>query len=157
MLKSVQIPRLCMWFVNFPHPQGSRCLHVLVKDIPSHAYQLSFESSTNWTQFYAGAPEILEYWKKVADKYGVRKHVRLQHKCLEARWDESRSKWTVKLLKSDQETPTVVEDEADVLITGTGLLNEWKWPAIDGLHEFKGDLLHTANWDDSFDATVSES
>lgn len=82
------------------------------------------------------------------------KHVRLNHRCLEARWDESRSKWIVKLERLCSAEPTTFEDEADVLFTGTGLLNEWKWPDIQGLHKFRGDLLHTANWDDTFDPTV---
>ncbi|KIV89327.1 hypothetical protein PV10_08903 [Exophiala mesophila] len=122
-------------------------------DIPSHAYQLSFESWTEWSQFYSGAPEILQYWKMVAEKYRVRDFVRFQHKCVEARWDESRSKWTTKFLRLDSAEPSIVEDEADVLITGTGLLNDWKWPSIEGLQDFKGPLLHTANWDESFDVT----
>jgi cation diffusion facilitator CzcD-associated flavoprotein CzcO len=124
-------------------------------DIPSHAYQLSFESWIGWSQFYAGALEILDYWRRVADKYGVGEHVMFQHKCVEARWDETQSKWRAKFLRVDLEEPLIVEDEADVLVTGTGLLNEWKWPKIEGLHTFKGDLLHTADWDDKFDSTVS--
>ncbi|KAF4465021.1 FAD-dependent pyridine nucleotide-disulfide oxidoreductase [Fusarium albosuccineum] len=113
------------WFENrYP---GCAC------DIPSHAYQLSFESWTDWNHFYAGAPEILEYWKKVADKYNVREHI-------------------VRLQKVDADPPVIIEDEADVFITGTGLLNEWKWPSIPGLHSFTGEILHTANWQDSFSA-----
>lgn len=27
-----------------------------------------------------------------------------------------------------------------------GVLNTWKWPSIEGLHSFKGDLCHTARW-----------
>lgn len=91
----------------------------------------------------------------VAEKYRVRDFVRFQHKCIEARWDEARSKWTTKFLRLDADEYTIVQDEADVLITGTGLLNDWKWPSIEGLQDFRGDLLHTANWDDSFDVTVS--
>ncbi|KAF2999664.1 hypothetical protein E8E13_000900 [Curvularia kusanoi] len=49
--------------------------------------------------------------------------------------------------------PEVVHDSADVLVTGTGTLNEWKWPEIEGLHSFQGTLLHSANWDQSFDST----
>lgn len=116
---------------------------------------MSTESWTDWSQFYASAPEIWEYWNRVANKHDVRRHVRLNHKCIEARWDDVRAKWTVKLERLDASPAAVVEDEADVLITGTGLLNEWKWPAIEGLHSFKGDLLHTANWDERVDLTVS--
>ncbi|KAM0185246.1 hypothetical protein ACHAPI_012236 [Fusarium lateritium] len=132
------------WFENrYP---GCAC------DIPSHAYQLSFESSTDWSHFYAGASEILDYWKRVADKYKVRDNVRLSHKCLQATWDESRAKWTVRLQRVDVDPPVIIEDECDVFITGTGLLNEWKWPSIPGLHDFKGTILHTANWQDNFTA-----
>lgn len=48
----------------------------------------------------------------------------------------------------------VFEDSADVFITGTGLLNEWKWPAIPGIERFGGKLLHSACWDESYDMTV---
>ena len=27
--------------------------------------------------------------------------------------------------------------------------SNWKWPDIEGLHDFKGTLLHTAKWDES--------
>ena len=30
-------------------------------------------------------------------------------------------------------------------MTGEGVLNEWKWPDIDGLDRFQGTLLHSAN------------
>lgn len=95
------------------------------------------------------------YWKRVAAKYDIYKHVRLNHKCVEARWNEQTSKWQVRLERTDLFQTSIVEDEADVFITGTGTLNEWKWPSINGLHDFKGKLLHTANWDDSWDPQVS--
>lgn len=154
-----QISWLRLWYVLRVVPSLHPSFYLLdfCADVASHVYQLSYESWTDWSKFYADAPEILEYWKRVADKYDVRKHVKLSHKCTEAVWDESRSKWIVRLLRSDLDEPVVVEDEADVLITGTGLLNQWKWPDISGLHDFKGELLHTANWNDNFDPTVSTS
>lgn len=32
-----------------------------------------------------------------------------------------------------------------------GILNTWKWPEIEGLHDFKGPLMHSAKWDHSVD------
>lgn len=122
-------------------------------DVPSHAYQLSFESWPDWSDFYANAPEILKYWKLVAKKYDVTKHIRFRHKCIEARWNEQACKWTVKI--EDLDTGLTLEDSADVLMTGTGTLNDWKWPDIPNLHQFEGPLLHSANWDEGFDPTVS--
>lgn len=41
----------------------------------------------------------------------------------------------------------------DIFIKATGNLNKWAWPDIPGLERFKGDLIHTAHWNDSFDPT----
>lgn len=62
-------------------------------------------------------------------------------------------RWFVQML--DLDTGNTFEDTADVFMTGTGLLNEWKWPSIPGLHSFKGRLLHSACWDEEFDSEVS--
>jgi cation diffusion facilitator CzcD-associated flavoprotein CzcO len=45
-------------------------------------------------------------------------------------------------------------DQADVLIQATGALNNWTWPNIPGLHDFKGKLLHSASWDEDYDYSV---
>ncbi|KAM0208249.1 hypothetical protein ACHAQD_011668 [Fusarium lateritium] len=125
------------WFENrYP---GCAC------DVPAHAYQLTYESSPRWSSFFAQAPEILQYWKDVAAKYNVRKNIRFETKCIGARWNEDTKKWhvQVKNLKTNVES----EDSADVLVTGEGVLNEWRWPDIAGIDSFKGTLLHSANWD----------
>ncbi|KAJ4138647.1 hypothetical protein NW768_002498 [Fusarium equiseti] len=118
-------------------------------DVPAHAYQLTYESSPRWSSFFASAPEILQYWKDVATKYNVRKHMRFQQKCIGARWDEAINKWHVRL--KDLSTGSEYEDSSDVLVTGEGVLNEWKWPDIEGIQSFKGSLLHSANWDPQID------
>lgn len=46
----------------------------------------------------------------------------------------------------DNRCQTVV-DTADVLISARGVLNDWKMPDIPGLNDFKGELMHSANWD----------
>lgn len=38
------------------------------------------------------------------------------------------------------------DDHVDMILDGCGVLNKWKWPNIPGLHDFKGDLLHSAQW-----------
>lgn len=105
----------------------------------------------SWSKFYASAPEILEYWKKIVEKYNLRRFMKFNHKCVEARWNEETSKWHVKL--EIVGTGEIVEDVGDVLMVGLGALNDWKWPDIKGLHDFQGKILHSANWDTSYDAT----
>ena len=75
--------------------------------------------------------------------------MKLGHKCVEARWNEETSKWHVKI--QNLATKEIHEDIGDVFMTGIGSLNEWKWPDLKGLHDFKGPLLHSANWDPDFD------
>ena len=65
-----------------------------------------------------------------------------------------RGTWTDPTQVENVNTGEIFEDSSDVLISATGALNDWKWPSIPGLQEFKGALLHSANWDESFDWTV---
>jgi cation diffusion facilitator CzcD-associated flavoprotein CzcO len=54
----------------------------------------------------------------------------------------------------DVHSGTIYYDSCNLLISGTGALNDWKWPNIPGLSEFKGKLLHSASWDETYDWTV---
>ncbi|KAF4185574.1 hypothetical protein CNMCM7927_006518 [Aspergillus lentulus] len=131
------------WFENrYP---GCAC------DIPAHTYQATFEPNKEWSTFYAAAPEIHAYWKRVAEKYGCMKYVKLKQGVVEAVWDDSKSKWQLKV--QDIQTDSVYSDECNILISATGALNSWKWPDIPGLHDFKGKLQHSARWDESYDYT----
>ena len=117
-------------------------------DIPAHCYQLSFEANPSWSSFYAQAPEILDYWKRVANKYRCRKYMKLGYKAVEAKWDERFSKW--KVILEDIRSGRKFEEESDVLISAIGSLNEWNWPPIPGLQDFGGKLLHSAAWDQGY-------
>ena len=46
-------------------------------------------------------------------------------------------------------------DRSDVLLTAIGVLNEKKWPLIPGLKNFRGKMMHSADWDDKFEYSVS--
>ena len=38
------------------------------------------------------------------------------------------------------------EVQCDILINASGYLNHWEWPQIPGIKDFKGTLMHSANW-----------
>ncbi|KAL4977944.1 hypothetical protein BDW66DRAFT_165334 [Aspergillus desertorum] len=118
-------------------------------DIPAHTYQATFEPNKEWSTFYAAAPEIHKYWKHVSAKYGCEKYIKFKHRVVSATWDNDRSKWTLQVQNLD--SGEIIEDQCDVLVSASGALNEWKWPNIPGLHDFKGKLMHSANWDESYD------
>ncbi|KAK5044672.1 hypothetical protein LTR84_010564 [Exophiala bonariae] len=123
----------------------------MYSDIPAHAYQFNFANNPNWSRFYAEGGEIHEYLKDVAWKYDVEKYVRFRHRFESAEWNETDHKWIITL--KDLETQQVKIDIADVLLKGTGNLNQWDWPEIPGLHDFQGPYMHSAKWDETFDWT----
>ncbi|RAH79614.1 dimethylaniline monooxygenase [Aspergillus japonicus CBS 114.51] len=127
------------WFENrYP---GCGC------DIPSVNYQFSWAPSPDWTSFYSGAPEILKYFKRVADEHGLHKYIRLSHRVVGASWNEHDEQWRVKVQRGDN-PDDVFEDRGHILVNASGVLNKWKWPAIQGRETFQGPMLHSAHWDD---------
>src|SRR5437763_2650777 len=56
-------------------------------DIPSHLYSFSFEPNPNWSRVYPSQPEILDYLRRCADKYGLRDHILLHSDVCEAEFD----------------------------------------------------------------------
>jgi cation diffusion facilitator CzcD-associated flavoprotein CzcO len=116
-------------------------------DVPAHAYILLYEPNPDWSAFYAPGQEIQRYLQRVADKYKVRRFIKFEHKCLGGIWDEDRGKWIVDI----QGQNGTFKDECDVLVSATGILNNWKWPDIPGLDTFKGMKMHSATWPDDLD------
>ncbi|KAH8898645.1 steroid monooxygenase-like protein [Thozetella sp. PMI_491] len=113
-------------------------------DIPSHNYQYSWEPNPHWTSYYSPQPEILDYFQRAAEKHGLLKYVQFRTKVVNARWDEDAGVWRFKIERLD--TGEVFEDYGHFFINASGYLNNWKWPQIEGLHTFAGDLLHSASW-----------
>lgn len=115
-------------------------------------YQLSWEHNPAWSHYYASGSEILRYWQRIADKYDVHKYLKCSHRVTEAHWSADDAKWVVSVTNlSDGKQ---FEDRADALVTAVGLLNQWEWPSIPGLTDFKGKMMHSACWDESFDVQV---
>lgn len=70
-------------------------------DIPSHVYQFTFESNTQWSSYYAPGSEIQRYLKRVATKYNAYKYMKFQHRVSKAEWNDSEGKWHVHVNNLD--------------------------------------------------------
>lgn len=46
--------------------------------MPSHAYQYSFCENTQWSAYYAPGGEIQQYLRKVTDRYGLEKFIKVR-------------------------------------------------------------------------------
>ena len=82
-------------------------------------------------------------------KYGLERYCKNQHQVSRAEWDHESGQWRVQV--RDLATCTTFEDRCDVLINAAGVLNQWRWPEIPGLHDFKGKLMHSASWNEETD------
>lgn len=120
-------------------------------DIPAHMYTYSFEPNPKYKHVYAGNAEIYEYFNEFADKYGLRKYIKVNHEIIGTRWDDAEGHWLVDI--KNTVTGEIIHDTGHFFINASGVLNAWKWPNIPGLHDFKGELLHTARWDKNIDLT----
>ncbi|KAJ9614291.1 hypothetical protein H2200_002427 [Cladophialophora chaetospira] len=119
-------------------------------DIPSHAYQFTWARNPNWSHFYSSSKEIWQYFKDIATRFGLEKYIKFQTTVESATWHEDRGQYEVKVRGVDG---SQFEDWCDILISGSGILNSWKYPDIPGLETFKGKLMHSAQWDESYDLT----
>lgn len=103
-----------------------------------------------WSRYYSYSPEIWEYVKSVAEHYDfINKYVKLRHEVTSVSWSDDTAQWTISV--TDHNTDRTFSDNVDIIINGSGILNKWKWPNIDGLHSFKDSLLHSAQWNQSVD------
>jgi cation diffusion facilitator CzcD-associated flavoprotein CzcO len=117
-------------------------------DVPAHTYTFPFEANPEWSSFYSSAGEIQEYMLKLAKKWNVDEFTQYNTEILSATWDEAEGIWKVRIKAEDG---SEFADTCNVLVNGSGVVNKWKWPAIEGLHDFRGTLAHSAAWDPEID------
>lgn len=118
-------------------------------DIPSHLYSYSFEPKPDWEYLFSYQPEIFDYLKGVADKYGLRRYMVFNSLVERAHWDDDEYRWHVF-------TDDAREYIAQFLISAAGALHIPSVPDFDGLDEFRGAggaAFHSAQWDHAVDLT----
>jgi len=123
------------WYWNrYP---GARC------DSESFYYSYSFSEELQqewvWSSKYPEQPEILRYLEHVADRFDLRRDIRLDTRVTAAVFDEDGDCWEVHT--DDGEAVT-----ARYFISAVGCLSAANVPAIPGLDRFQGTWYHTGAW-----------
>jgi len=123
------------WYWNrYP---GARC------DVESLEYSYSFDEALQqeweWTERYSGQPEILKYANHVADRFDLRKDISFNTRVLSAVFDEQTDKWVV-----ESDSGEVVR--ARFFVMATGCLSSTNTPDMDGIEDFRGEVVHTGQW-----------
>lgn len=113
-------------------------------DIRSLLYSYSFEPKHDWSRMFASQPEILDYLRRCADKYGVRQHIRFRTEVTGIEYDDASGRW--ELSTANGETVT-----ARAVVAGMGPLHQPRFPDLPGIERFQGAAFHSAQWDHSCD------
>lgn len=121
-----------VWFWN-KYP-GLAC------DVPSLLYRYSFHDKPDWKRLFSTRDDILGYHRDVADTHGLWPHIRLNSEVIGARFTDG--SWEV-------EQADGIRHVADFVVAATGVLHHPHIPAIEGLDQFAGSVVHTARWEDS--------
>jgi cyclohexanone monooxygenase len=112
-------------------------------DIESVEYCYSFSPELaeewTWSERYAPQPELLKYLNYVADRFDLRRDIRLSTRVAAARFNETSLRWTVTL-----DTGEAVE--ARYCVMATGCLSMPKAPDLPGLESFEGPVYRTSDW-----------
>src|SRR3990167_2096765 len=66
-------------------------------DSSNHIYSYSFEPNHFWPQHFSTQPVLLDYFRGVAARYDIKKHVRFETVVEQMIWDETRAVWKVTL------------------------------------------------------------
>jgi len=112
-------------------------------DNSNHMYSYSFEPNHAWPQHFSPQPELLKYFRGIADKYDLRQKIRFETMVETLTRDDDRGVWRAALKGRDGKTEII---EATAVVTAVGQLNRPRFPEIEGMGSFAGPAFHSAEW-----------
>lgn len=95
----------------------------------------------NWSERFAGQPEVLRYIHRAAEIMDIRKDYLFNAKVKRAVFDEQSDSWTLEFQEGGMAPLT-----ARFVISALGPLSAPQMPNVPGIHTFKGESYHTALW-----------
>lgn len=112
-------------------------------DSESYSYQYSFSEELldewDWSEHFAGQPEIERYLNRVADKFDLRRDIEFSARVRSVKYDNAEKLWGVQ-------TENGQTARARFVLAATGLLSAHQFPNYPGVEDFEGRSLHTARW-----------
>jgi len=108
-------------------------------DVPSHLYSFSHFLNPNWSSEFADGREILQYLVDFCRRHDIERHIRFNTAVTAATFNRAGGTWTV--------TSAAGSVTAKYFIAAVGQSSEPLIPPIPGLHDFEGNLFHSAKWD----------
>jgi cation diffusion facilitator CzcD-associated flavoprotein CzcO len=66
-------------------------------DIPTFAYQFSYELKPDWSRVFAKGPEVKDYIDEYVVKYDLARHLRFDSEVTARTWDEEHHVWRLRV------------------------------------------------------------
>lgn len=119
-------------------------------DTQSLVYRYSFDEEMfdewDWSSRYATGDEMLTYLQAVVDRHDLGRDIQLDTSIELAEFDEDQNVW--RLTTTTGQTFT-----ATYLVSAVGVLSAINTPNLPGQGQFRGRIVHTAQWPTDLDLT----
>jgi cation diffusion facilitator CzcD-associated flavoprotein CzcO len=106
-----------------------------------------------WTdaKSIADGPSILRYVRDTASEAGIDRHIRFDHRAVNAEWSSEAGLWTVEAERTD--TSETVTLTCGFLFVNSGYYryDEGYTPEFPGLDRFAGQVVHPQHWPEDLD------
>ena len=112
-------------------------------DIPTFAYQFSYELKPDWSRVFAEGAEVKSYIDEYVVKYGLRPNLRFNSEVSSRTWDERHHLWRLGVNGE--------EVTARFVVSAIGAFVDPKPAGVAGLDDFEGKLIHSARWDHGYE------
>ncbi|KVW05497.1 NAD(P)/FAD-dependent oxidoreductase (plasmid) [Burkholderia cepacia] len=119
-------------------------------DSDMHTYGYGFKPWAH-KKAIAGADSILAYLRETATEYGIDRHIRVNHKVIQASWSSAQALWSVEVERLDTgERKTIL---ARWFFSAAGFYrhDEGYTPKLDGIENFGGTVVHPQHWPEDLD------
>lgn len=97
----------------------------------------------------ADGPAILEYLEETVDEFGIRPHIRLQHRVTAAEWNSAAGRWTLSVERGGE--PVTLSCNFLFMCSGYYSYAGGHVVAFPGQERFQGPIVHPQEWPDDLD------
>ena len=112
-------------------------------DIKSVEYSYGFDEDLQqewqWPEVFSAQPDLERYANHVADRFDLRKDIRLSTKVTSLKFDENTDRWHVQTADGGRLV-------CQHILAATGALSAPNIPDWPGREDFQGEIYHTSRW-----------
>ncbi len=116
-------------------------------DIPTFAYQFSYDLKPDWSRVFADGAEVKGYIDEYTAKHRLGAKIRFRSEVTARTWDAENHLWRLAINGGGKEVT------ARFVVSAIGAFVDPKPAGVAGLDDFEGKLIHSARWDHDYELT----